>query len=85
MMGKNQNNLIDINCCWNCTNRRLLTLEEAAEACGASINTIYQWMRRGDIEWVYNAGGNRRIYWDSLVSRGLVARADVAPLAPEAA
>jgi predicted DNA-binding transcriptional regulator AlpA len=50
MVGKNQNNLIDITCCWNCTNRRLLTLEEAAEACGASINTIYQRMKRGEIE-----------------------------------
>jgi len=77
--------VIEIRCCWNCRNRRLVTVREAAEACGVAINTIYQWMRRGHIEWVYNAGGKRRIYWDSLVKRGLVTRAELAPFAPEAA
>jgi len=77
--------VIQISCCWNCRNRRLVTVKEAAEACGVSINTIYQWMKRGVIEWVYNPGGKRRIYWDSLLSRGLVTRAELAPLAPEAA
>jgi len=84
-MKQEKTGLIEINCCWNCTNRRLVTIDEAAEACGVFTTTIYQWMKRGDIEWVYTPGGKRRIYWDSLVSRGFVARADLAPLAPEAA
>ncbi|RPJ82943.1 MAG: DNA-binding protein, partial [Acidobacteria bacterium] len=43
--------LIEIKCCWNCGSRQFLTIEEAAEACGVSINTIYTWMKRGVVEW----------------------------------
>jgi len=77
--------LIEMNCCWNCRNRRLVTVTEAARACNVNINTVYLWMKQGVIEWVYNVGGKRRVYWDSLVNRGLVSNADSTPLAPEAA
>jgi excisionase family DNA binding protein len=82
MKEKPKTGLIELDCCWNCTNRRLLTIDEAAAACAVSTNTVYVWMKRGDIEWVYNPGGKRLIYWDSLVRGGLVVRADLAPLAP---
>lgn len=56
--------------CWNCGSdpcgRQLVTITEAAQYCKVSINAVYRWMERGLIEWVYNAGGKRRIYKDSL-------------------
>ena len=56
--------------CWNCSSdpggRQLVTVTEAARYCKVSVNAVYRWMERGLIEWVYNAGGKRRIYKDSL-------------------
>ncbi|RPJ83763.1 MAG: DNA-binding protein [Acidobacteria bacterium] len=77
--------LIEIKCCWNCGSRQFLTIEEAAEACGVSINTIYTWMKRGVVEWVYNLSGRRLVYLESLVRRSLLRAAAAAPHAPEAA
>jgi len=85
MKNKLKTGLIELDCCWNCANRRLLTIQEAAEACGVSTNTLYKWMTRGVIEWVYNPGGKRLIYWDSLVRRGLVTGSGLVPNTPEAA
>lgn len=57
--------------CWNCGTdpggRQLVTVREAAEFCGVSINAVYRWMEQGLVEWIYNAGGRRRIYKDTLV------------------
>ena len=59
--------------CWNCGadpgGRRLVTLREAAQYCNVSVNAVYRWMEHGLIEWVYNAGGRRLIYKDSLIRR----------------
>ncbi len=59
--------------CWNCGadpgGRRLVTLSEATRYCNVSVNAVYRWMEEGLIEWVYNAGGKRRIYKDSLIRR----------------
>ncbi len=59
--------------CWNCGadpgGRRLVTLREATQYCNVSVNAVYRWMEQGLIEWVYNAGGKRRIYKDSLICR----------------
>ncbi len=59
--------------CWNCGadagGRRLVTLREAAQYCNVSVNAVYRWMEQGLTEWVYNAGGKRRIYKDSLIRR----------------
>lgn len=59
--------------CWVCGRdaggRQVVTIREAAEYCGVSINCIYRWMDQGRIEWVYTAGGKRRIYKDSLIRR----------------
>ncbi len=76
---------IEWDCCWNCANRRLLTVREAADVCAVSTQTVYKWMSRGDIEWAYNPSDKHLVYWDSLVRNGLVKRADLAPFAPEAA
>ena len=59
--------------CWNCGadpgGRRLVTIREAAQYCNVSVNAVYRWMERELIEWVYNAGGKRLIYKDSLIRR----------------
>ncbi len=46
-----------------------MRLREAAQYCNVSVNAVYRWMEQGLIEWVYNAGGKRRIYKDSLIRR----------------
>jgi hypothetical protein len=83
-MTKDKTEPIEITCCWNCRNQRLVTIQKAATECSVSVNTIYVWMKRGAIEWVYNAGGKRRIYWDSLVKRGLVSRTAASGVRKEA-
>ena len=59
--------------CWNCGadpgGRRLVTLREATQFCNVSVNAVYRWMEQELIEWVYNAGGKRRIYKDTLICR----------------
>jgi len=85
MKEKPKTGLIELDCCWNCTNRRLLTIQETATACGVSTRKLYVWMKRGVVEWVYNQGGKRLVYWDSLVRRGLVTRSALIPNTPEAA
>lgn len=46
--------------------RPLVTIKQASELAGVSRRTLYNWMDRGKIEFVRTAGGNRRIYEDSL-------------------
>lgn len=46
--------------------RPLLTITQAMSAAAVSRRTIYNWIRLGKIQWVYTAGGQRRIYADSL-------------------
>src|SRR5688572_19955030 len=59
--------------CWNCQadfhGRQLITIREAARYCKVSVNSIYRWMENELIEWIYNAGGKRRIYRDSLIRK----------------
>lgn len=56
--------------CWNCgvdaLQRPLLTVEEAAALCSVSTASVYRWMERDRVEWLYHAGGRRRVRRDSL-------------------
>lgn len=56
--------------CWNCGadpgGRRVVTIKEASRICRVSTNSIYRWMEKSLIEWIYIAGGQRRIYRDTL-------------------
>jgi hypothetical protein len=56
--------------CWNCEpdvlGPSLLTVEEAAALCGVSTASVYRWMERDRVEWLYHAGGRRRVCRDSL-------------------
>jgi helix-turn-helix protein len=56
--------------CWNCGGnalaRRLMKITEVAAFCRVSHSAVYQWMAKGLVEWVYTAGGKRRIFKDSL-------------------
>jgi excisionase family DNA binding protein len=49
--------------------RELVTIAEAAQLCRVSKAAIYRWMHRGRVEWIYNAGGYRRIYRDTLIRK----------------
>lgn len=46
--------------------RQMLTIYEAAVAVGVSRKTIYNWLESGKIEAVRTAGGQIRIYADTL-------------------
>ena len=48
--------------------RRLLTILQAAASIGVSRRTIYNWLHDGKLEFVRTAGGQIRIYEDTLVS-----------------
>lgn len=75
-MRKNEANLVESSGqeppCWNYSGgqqRELVTILEAAKSCGVSVNAVYMWMDKRRTEWLYNAGGKRRIYRDSLPRR----------------
>lgn len=46
--------------------RRLLNIVQAGARAGVSRRTLYNWITAGKIEYVYTAGGQLRIYEDSL-------------------
>ena len=46
--------------------RPLLTIQEATVRVGVSRRTLYNWMAAGKIEYIRTAGGNVRIYADTL-------------------
>lgn len=46
--------------------RKTLSISQAAAIAGVSRRTIYNWMIAAKIEFVRNAGGNVRIFEDSL-------------------
>jgi excisionase family DNA binding protein len=46
--------------------REVLTIDQARARVGVSRRTIYNWLRRGQIEDVRTARGLRRIYADTL-------------------
>jgi excisionase family DNA binding protein len=48
------------------TDRELVSIEEACEIAGVSRRSIHNWLNSGKIEAVRTAGGNVRIYKDSL-------------------
>jgi excisionase family DNA binding protein len=47
-------------------NRRTVSIVKASEIVGVSRRTIYNWMESGKIEYVRTAGGNVRIFSDTL-------------------
>lgn len=47
-------------------NRRTVSIVKASEIVGVSRRTIYNWMANGKIEFVRTAGGNVRIFSDTL-------------------
>ena len=63
----------------------MVTVGETARYCRVSVNAVYRWMELGLIEWVYNAGGKRRIYKDSLVRPPQEDEAERSGEEPEAA
>jgi excisionase family DNA binding protein len=46
--------------------RELLNITEAAETCGVSRRTIYNWLATNKIQAVRTAGGCVRVYADTL-------------------
>lgn len=50
--------------------RRVVSIEKARELTGVSRRTIYNWMAKGSIQWCRTAGGNVRIYLDTLFRDG---------------
>ncbi len=46
--------------------REIVTVAEACEICRVSRRTIYMWLQAGKIESIRTAGGQRRIYVDTL-------------------
>jgi excisionase family DNA binding protein len=46
--------------------RRAMTIDDAAIRVGVSRRTIYNWLSNGRVDWCRTAGGNIRIYEDSL-------------------
>ena len=47
--------------------RKLLTVNQACQTVGVSRRTIYNWISTGRVEYVRTAGGNVRIFADSLL------------------
>lgn len=51
-------------------NRRLVSLSTAAATVGVTKRTIYNWIAAGKVEVLRTAGGNIRVYEDSLWREG---------------
>jgi predicted site-specific integrase-resolvase len=47
--------------------RPLVTVTEAVQMVRVSPATIYNWMKKGRVQWVTLPSGRRRIYADTLV------------------
>lgn len=65
--------------------RETINIMQACERCGVSRRTIYNWLRDHRIEYVRTAGGNVRIFTDTLFVRGNVAAKDDIVAAPQPA
>ena len=48
------------------TDPKMVTIAQACEACGVSRRTIYNWLGDGTLRYRRTAGGNVRIFADSL-------------------
>lgn len=46
--------------------RTLVSIMQACELAGVARRTIYNWLESGKLEYVRTAGGNIRIYADTL-------------------
>lgn len=46
--------------------RRLVTVKQAMKECEVTRRTVYNWVVRGQVQWVRTPGGPIRIYADSL-------------------
>jgi excisionase family DNA binding protein len=46
--------------------RKTTTIMKACEIAGVSRRTIYNWLGSGKLEYIRTAGGNVRIYVDTL-------------------
>ena len=49
--------------------RRLANTVTAADIAGVSLRTMYRWIRANKVEYVRTAGGQIRIYVDTLLRR----------------
>ncbi len=50
--------------------RTLVTIRQAAAIAGVCRRTIYSWVATGKVEYIYTAGGSKRIYVDTLFKTG---------------
>lgn len=60
--------------------RELLTVYQAAERAAVSRRSIYIWMQQGKVEFCRTAGGNVRVFADSLFREGTLTRPTVTTL-----
>lgn len=51
-------------------NRPTVTIIRAAKLAGVSRRTIYNWLAKGKLEYCHTAGGNVRIFLDTLFIEG---------------
>ncbi len=56
--------------------RQLVTITRAAQMVAVTRRTIYNWLQSGKIEHIRTAGGNIRIFADTLFRNGTSDRAD---------
>lgn len=47
-------------------NRKIVSVTRACEIASVSRRTLYHWMESGKVEWLQTAGGNRRVFADTL-------------------
>jgi excisionase family DNA binding protein len=48
------------------TAKPTVNVQQACEAVGVSRRTLYNWMRDGKVQYVENAGGKRRVIYETL-------------------
>lgn len=46
--------------------RGVVSVKEACKIVGVSRRTMYHWMASGKVEYVFTAGGSRRVFTDTL-------------------
>jgi excisionase family DNA binding protein len=49
--------------------RELMTIKQVCEYLHISRRTVNNWMSKGKIQFIYTAGGSRRIYKDTLLKK----------------
>lgn len=49
------------------TNRKTVTLRKAAEICGVSRRTVYNWINAKKVTSLRTPGGGQRLYLDELL------------------